>query len=168
MSRRGLPLMELKLWHLVVSYRGSHPGPTIAFRADMDGLPVNERAEGFKDESWISKNPGVMHACGHDGHVTMLLTFAKAVVAKYPPNSFCGTIVFLFQPAEESDGGAPVMLEDGLLTAGGLKDIDAFYGIHLASGIPVGVVATKSGPLMAGIDILEVNGWSLIGDFVQL
>lgn len=173
------------VWDWVYRYRGTNPGPTIAFRADMDGLPVNERAEGFKDESWISKNKSVMHACGHDGHVTsellnvrynaflegvggeltesitrlpVLLAFARAVVAKYKPSDIFGTIVFLFQPAEESDGGAPRMLEDGVLTAGGLlKDIDYFYGIHLSSGIPVGVVATKSGPLMAGIDILEIE-----------
>lgn len=108
------------------SYRGSNPGPTIAFRADMDGLPVNERAEGFKDAAWISKNSGVMHACGHDGHVTMLLTFARTVVAKYKPSEIHGTIVFLFQPAEEGGGGAKKMLDAGLLRAGGLKDIDAF------------------------------------------
>ncbi|KAI9032321.1 hypothetical protein DFJ74DRAFT_628657 [Hyaloraphidium curvatum] len=142
---------------LIGIYRGSQPGPTIAFRADMDGLPVDERAEGLKDASWISQNPGIMHACGHDGHVAMLLGAARAIVRAYPPSSFAGTIVFLFQPAEETDGGASVMLKDGLLTAGGLSDIDAFYGIHLMSGLPLGTIATKPGPLLAGIDTLEIS-----------
>ncbi|KAI9020608.1 N-acyl-L-amino acid amidohydrolase [Hyaloraphidium curvatum] len=148
---------KLGVTGLIGIYRGANPGPTIAFRADMDGLPVNERAEGIKSESWISKNPGVMHACGHDGHVTMLIAFARAVVAKWKPADVHGTIVFLFQPAEEGDGGAPKMLEDGVLTAGGLKDIDAFYGIHLSSGAPLGSVVTKAGPLMAGIDVFDIK-----------
>lgn len=163
----------------VYRYRGTNPGPTVAFRADMDGLPVNERG---KDESWISKNTGIAHACGHDGHVTstftlgrlgwccvvallttfmpVLLTFARAFCAKYKPSQIHGTIVFVFQPAEESGGGAPKMLADGLLTAGGLSDIDFFYGIHVISSLPVGTVATKPGPLMAGIDGFEINGGS--------
>ncbi|KAI9020548.1 N-acyl-L-amino acid amidohydrolase [Hyaloraphidium curvatum] len=158
---RKLPGVEvvtgLGVTGLIGIYRGAKAGPTIAFRADMDGLPVNERAEGNKSENWISKNSGVMHACGHDGHVTMLLFFARAVVAKYPPSEISGTIVFLFQPAEEGGGGAKKMLDDNLLKAGSLKDIDAFYGIHLISAIPLGMVASKPGPLMAGVDTLDID-----------
>lgn len=87
----------------------------------------------------------------------MLLTFARTVVAKYKPSEISGTIVFLFQPAEEGGGGARKMLEEGLLKAGGLKDIDYFYGIHLISAMPLGMVATKPGPLMAGVDMFNIH-----------
>ncbi|KXS17161.1 hippurate hydrolase [Gonapodya prolifera JEL478] len=142
---------------VVAIYRGRSESPVIAFRADIDGLPVHERPSAVRDESWVSKNPGVMHACGHDGHVVMLLFFAKLLPKLYPPESFAGTLVFVFQPAEEGGGGAKVMIDEGLLTIGGLKDIDAFYGIHLSSGVPLGLVSTKPGDLMAGIDEFEID-----------
>ncbi|KXS12832.1 hippurate hydrolase [Gonapodya prolifera JEL478] len=138
-------------------YRGRTASPTIAFRADMDGLPVNERPSHFRDASWVSKNPGVSHACGHDGHIVMLLFFAKVLVHLYPPSTFDGTLVFVFQPAEEGGGGAEKMLADNLLSVGDIKDIDAFYGIHLMSGVPLGKLAIKSGPIMAGIDTFDIH-----------
>ena len=135
----------------------------IMFRADMDGLPVQEIPTKFNAD-YRSRNAGVMHACGHDGHMTMLLAAAKLLSspegrATYPSN-MC--IKFCFQPAEEDQGGAPVMISEGVLEDdfehGGKVQrrtgprVDEVYGIHLWSYMPYGQIGMRPGPMMAATD----------------
>lgn len=109
--------------------KGGKPGPCIALRADIDALPIIETAT----IDYKSKNEGVMHACGHDGHITGLLAAAKLLWAERA--QLAGTVKLIFQPAEEGYGGAPEMIKDGVLEEGhqGPK-VDEIYGIHLWSG----------------------------------
>jgi len=123
------------------------PGPTIGFRADMDALPITE----LGDAPWRSGQPGVMHACGHDGHTAMLLAAAKHLSAT---RRFSGTLHFVFQPAEENLGGARKMVADGLFT---LFPMDAIYGLHNWPGLPVGHLAVNSGPMMASLDAFAIT-----------
>ncbi|QQK74641.1 amidohydrolase [Salicibibacter cibarius] len=132
----------------VVAYlRGEKPGPTIALRADFDALPIEEE----NDVSYKSQNPGVMHACGHDGHTAALLGVASVLAEK--KTDIHGTIVFLFQHAEEKPpGGAQEMIKDGCL-----EGVDAVYGAHVASDIPLGQVNVTSGPIMAAVDAFTIH-----------
>ncbi len=118
--------------------RGS--GPTILLRADMDALPIEE-ANTFSHRSC---HPGRMHACGHDGHTAMLLAAAEVLAER---RDFAGTVVFVFQPAEEGGGGARVMVEEGLLDHYGVAEC---YALHNWPGLPVGTFAVHTGPVMAG------------------
>jgi amidohydrolase len=127
--------------------RGIRPGKTIMLRADMDGLPIEEE----NPVTYASRTPGVMHACGHDGHVAMLVGAAEAIARRKA--DLAGTIVMCFQPAEEGRGGAKAMLEDGLLERFG---IERAYGLHLASAYPTGTVALRPGPFYASSDSIEI------------
>ncbi|MCC3372977.1 M20 family metallopeptidase [Cohnella sp. REN36] len=132
---------------VVARLRGELPGRTIALRADIDALPIQDE----KDVSYASTVPGVMHACGHDGHTAQLL----AVAYGYSRNRerTAGTRVFLFQPGEEVlPGGALGMIRDGALDG-----VDAIYGIHLWSPFPYGRIATRPGPFMASPDEFEIE-----------
>jgi amidohydrolase len=128
---------------VVGTIRGTLPGQrAIGLRADMDALQIPE-ATGVP---WASTRPGVMHACGHDGHTTMLLGAARWLSAH---REFAGTVHLIFQPAEEGRGGAKAMLEDGLFTR---FPCDAVYGLHTKPDLPAGRFATRTGPALAAAD----------------
>ncbi|WP_246191311.1 M20 aminoacylase family protein [Aureimonas leprariae] len=125
---------------LVRGTRGD--GPTIALRADMDALPIEEET----NLPWRSKTQGMMHACGHDGHTAMLLGAARRL-ARSP--DFRGAVALIFQPAEEGGAGAKAMIDDGLFER---FPIEAVYGMHNMPGMAVGTFGTRAGPIMAATD----------------
>ena len=123
------------------------PGPTVALRADMDALPVEEQT----GLPFRSELPGAMHACGHDGHTAVLLAAAEQLCRHR--DAFRGRVVLLFQPGEEGAGGAPRVLADGLLER---FSPTRFAGLHLWSEVPTGEVAVSEGPFMASMDRFDV------------
>ena len=122
----------------------------IGLRADMDALPVEEK----NTFAHCSTHAGKMHACGHDGHTVMLLGAARYLSENRDKLDFDGTVYFIFQPAEETEGGALVMVNDGLFR---LFPMDAVFGLHNWPGIPVGEMAVVPGPVMAGTCCFEIN-----------
>lgn len=132
--------------------RGSQPGPTLLFRADMDALPMNE-ATGLP---FASKKPGIHHACGHDGHVAILLITAKIVTEKLSKD-LQGNIKFLFQPAEESDGGAYAMLQDPRNIVLENPHVDQCFGLHIESTSPIGDIQIHPGFFSAFINDFYVK-----------
>ncbi len=131
----------------VVRGKKNSSGRAIGLRADMDCLPMHETS----DVPHKSRNAGRMHACGHDGHTTMLLGAAKYLAAT---RGFDGTIHFIFQPAEENEGGGRVMVEEGLFDK---FPCEAVYGMHNWPGMPVGQFGAMAGPVMASFDIFEIS-----------
>ena len=126
---------------------GNNPGKTIGLRADMDALPIEEKT----NLPYSSKNPGVMHACGHDAHTTMLLGAARYLSEN---KSFSGKVVFIFQPAEEGLGGAKAMLADKLFER---FPCDEIYGLHNWPTGEHGKVGIKPGVAMAGADFFDIK-----------
>jgi amidohydrolase len=124
---------------------GAKPGPCIALRADMDALPIQET----NNVSYRSEIPGVMHACGHDGHTAMLLGVAR-VLAGWR-EKLRGTVRLIFQPAEEGEAGAVAMIADGCL-----EGVDEIYGLHLWNYQSYGEVGVKEGPILAAADKFEI------------
>lgn len=122
----------------------------IGLRADMDALPLHEK----NDFPHRSTHQGQMHACGHDGHSTILLGAARYLAKHLETIDFDGSVYFIFQPAEESEGGAAVMIAEGLFTQ---FPMDAVYGLHNWPGIPVGEMAVMPGPVMAGTCGFEIR-----------
>ena len=132
---------------IVAIINGQGNGPTIGLRADMDGLPIIETT-GLE---YQSTHEGRMHACGHDGHTTMLLGAAKYLCET---RNFSGRVALIFQPDEEATGGAEAMVEEGILD---FFDISQVYGIHNMPDFPFGGFFTTTGPLMAGADVFDIN-----------
>ena len=135
--------------------RGNRPAGkgdvrVIGLRADMDALPIEEAT----NLPYASKNPGLMHACGHDGHTAMLLGAARYLAET---RNFAGEAVVIFQPAEEGGAGAVAMLNDGLMDRFGIEQV---YGMHNGPGIPVGSFAIRPGAIMAGGDavVIKIEG----------
>lgn len=132
---------------VVGTLRGSQAGPAIGLRADMDALPIQEQT----GLPYASQTPGKMHACGHDGHTTMLLAAARYLAET---KRFRGTVHFIFQPAEENEGGGKVMIQQGLFDKFPCEEV---YGMHNWPGLPVGQFAVRSGPIMAAFDLIELT-----------
>jgi amidohydrolase len=133
---------------VVAVMQGSRPGPVILVRADMDALPIHEET----GASYTSQNPGVMHACGHDGHTAILLTVAR--ILNGHRQELSGTVKFVFQPAEEGMGGA-----ERLIQAGVLEDpkVDICLALHVWNEQPVGWIGIASGPALAGAEIFKIT-----------
>lgn len=140
--------------------QGGKPGPTVALRADMDGLPVTERVDvPFKSTETTTYNGqeiGIMHACGHDSHMAILMGVAEILASVR--EDINGTVKFIFQPAEEgledqnaTTWGAKQMVEEGVM-----EDVDAIFGLHINSQTPTGVIRYKAGPAMAAVDNLHI------------
>lgn len=134
----------------IVADIGTGQPPCVLLRADMDALPILERTEGVED--FKSRNDGKMHACGHDGHTTMLL--GAASVLKSMENSINGTVRLMFQPAEEGGAGGKRMREEGVLTMH--PPVQHAFGQHLWPTIPSGTVASRPGPLLAANEHFEI------------
>ncbi|MEM1102453.1 MAG: amidohydrolase, partial [Pseudomonadota bacterium] len=132
---------------VVAIVEGKGQGPTIGLRADMDALPMEETS----GADWASTVPGKMHACGHDGHTTMLLGAARYLAET---RNFAGRVALIFQPAEEGGGGGNVMVEEGMMDR---FDIAQVYGIHNVPGIEEGAFYTAPGPLLAAVDTFHVD-----------
>ncbi len=141
--------------------KGDQPGKVVALRADIDALPVTERNDlPFRSEvttTFLDKETGVMHACGHDTHISILMGVAE-VLSKHK-DKIKGTVKFIFQPAEEGpppgeEGGAKLMIKEGVLKN---PDVDAIFGLHINSGTPVGTIKYKSGGTMAAVERFVVN-----------
>lgn len=122
-------------------------GPTIGLRADLDALPLEEQSQ----LPHASKHPGKMHACGHDGHTTMLLGAARYLADK---GGFAGTVHFIFQPAEENLAGGKRMVDEGLFDCFPMR---AVFGLHNWPGLESGVMGVRSGPIMAAADFFELR-----------
>ncbi|WP_010273484.1 M20 metallopeptidase family protein [Paenibacillus senegalensis] len=131
---------------IVADLQGGSPGPLIALRADMDALPIAEET----DLPFASEVPGVMHACGHDGHTAILLGAVSLLAAR--KEQLHGSVRFLFQGAEEINAGAKAMIEDGALEA-----VDEIYGLHNLPTLPAGQAATRYGSLMGSVDRFEIQ-----------
>ncbi len=136
--------------------KGGKPGPVIALRADMDALPVEERNDlAFRSSAraqWQGKETGVMHACGHDAHVAMLLGAAE--VLSRMRADLPGTVVFLFQPAEEGGGGAFEMVKAAVMDN---PKVEAVFGQHIGAGLPAGGIMYRRGALMASSDSFNIT-----------
>ena len=132
---------------IVATVKGTLDGDAIGLRADIDGLPIQE----LNKFDHKSRHDGKMHACGHDGHATMLL---GAAVYLKKHNDFSGTVHFIFQPAEEGDGGAQVMVEEGLFD---LFPCKAVYGMHNWPGLKAGTFAVHDTAVMAAVDTIKIH-----------
>jgi hippurate hydrolase len=130
---------------IVATLEGDGDGPTVALRADMDALPILEDT----GLPFGSETEGRMHACGHDGHTSMLVGAAHALSGMR--DRLDGTVKFVFQPAEEGGGGGKVMVDEGVA-----DDVSSIFALHLWPGLPFGKVATKAGPIMAAADAFEM------------
>lgn len=133
---------------VVAVLEGTKPGPVVLVRADMDALPIIEET----GAPYASQNPGVMHACGHDGHTATLLTVARML--NNHQKELAGTVKFMFQPAEEGMGGAEAMIAAGVL---GNPKVDIALALHVWNEKPVGWIGIANGPALAGAEIFNIK-----------
>ena len=147
MDKLGIPYRKTVPTGLIAELVGGKPGKTVALRADMDALPVQELNEGL---AYKSLEDGKMHACGHDAHTAMLVTAAKAL--KEIQSDIKGTIRFIFQPSEENAKGAKAMVEQGAV-----EGVDNVFGIHIWSQMPSGKVSCVVGSSFASADIFTID-----------
>ena len=143
----GITTQRIAKTGVVGILRGARPEPVLMLRADMDALPIEEE----NDVDYKSQNNGVMHACGHDAHMAMLLIAAKILAAK--KKEIAGTIKFVFQPNEEI-AGAVRMIEEGVLEN---PKVNAAMGMHIWTPVPSGKIAITPGPIMGGLDVFKVT-----------
>lgn len=131
----------------VIHGKSNTSGRAIGLRSDMDALPILEAT----GKPWASRTPGKMHACGHDGHTTMLL---GAAIGLAQSRAFDGTVVLIFQPAEEGGAGARAMIEDGLFRRWPVNEV---YGMHNRPNLPVGEFTIAPGPIMGSVDMIDIE-----------
>ena len=146
LDKMGIEYISCATTGVIATIKGNHPGKTIALRGDMDALSVTE----LNDVEYKSQVDNMMHACGHDGHASMLLGAAKAL--SQLKDEIHGSVKLFFQPAEEIGEGAKAMIEEGAM-----EDIDSVFGIHLWSNIDTGKISVEEGPRMASADWFKIN-----------
>ncbi|MBC7543191.1 MAG: amidohydrolase [Candidatus Sericytochromatia bacterium] len=152
LARLGIPYQAgIATTGVMGTITGTRPGKTLLIRADMDALPITERT----GREYASQVPGMMHACGHDGHTAMLIGLAERLLSVR--DRLAGTVKLIFQPAEEGPGGAQPMIEAGVLQN---PDVDAAFAFHVWNSMPTGKVAATVGPVMACTDqfVLRIKG----------
>ena len=147
LKKIGIPFEVFAKTGIIATIKGQNSGKTVLLRADMDALEVYEK----NDVSYKSQKDGLMHACGHDGHIAMLL--GAAHVLNDVKNDFSGEVKLLFQPAEETAQGAKAVIEESKIT----NSIDAAFAIHLWQGVPVGKISLESGARMAAADLFSIK-----------
>lgn len=143
---------------VIGTLKGGKPGPTVALRADMDALPVTERNDlpfkSINTATYNGQETGVMHACGHDSHVAILMGAAEVLASM--KDNLEGTVKFIFQPAEEGVSEAEIFGAEQMVQEGVLDDVDAIFGLHIWSQVEAGKIGYRSGPFMAAVDGLNV------------
>jgi amidohydrolase len=149
LKQEGLPIMTgIAKYGVVGLLETGKPGKTLMLRSDIDALPIKEET----GLSFASTHEGAMHACGHDGHMSMVL--GAATVLNQLKDKLSGTIKFIFQPAEEGPGGAKPMIEEGVMES---PHVDYAFGCHLWPNSPEGIIGVKDGPLMAAMDRFDLK-----------
>ncbi len=147
----GIPFQSgIACTGIVAAIDSERPGPTLALRADMDALPLNEKTE----VPYRSKIPGVMHACGHDGHVTVALGTARLLLERGWKDNGAGKVLLIFQPAEESGGGAQAMLQSGVLDG---ESVAAVFSGHMHPELPAGQIGLVAGVCNAASDSIKIT-----------
>ena len=148
LGQNGISLLDFPGMDVgaVAEIRGGFPGPTVAFRADIDALPVDEQS----GVEFSSEVPGVMHACGHDFHTSVML--GAAILLQRERENLHGSLRFIFQPSEETAQGAKWVVEHGAL-----QGVEAIFGFHNRPDLPAGTIGIREGPLMASVDRFEID-----------